>query len=221
MEDACDNSLIETFIRNSESGKAAMTPSETAEEKANAKPPEVPSKSKRLGLISTFAALIAVSTILVIPLPPPLYAITWSPPVYMALSVLAGPWPALLATALGSFAGESYNIATRGGPPIFVAGIVWARAPEALIIGWARRKGWKVLGITMVFATVYETFAFLIPDWVFYTYGFFGYGSPVSADTGFYAALPDVFTLVDLLYIPLAFAIIKGAEPAFRRLGLF
>ncbi len=197
-----------------------MTPSETAGEKAKARLQEAPSKSKRLGLISTFAALIAVGTILVIPLPPPLYEITWSPPVYMALSVLAGPWPALLATALGSFAGESYNIATRGGPPIFIAGIVWARAPEALIIGWARRKGWKILGITMVLATVYETIAFLIPDWVFYTYGIFGYGSPVSVSTGFFTALPDVFTLVDLLYIPLAFGIIRGAGPAFRRLGL-
>ncbi len=197
-----------------------MTPSGTAAEKEKAKLHGAPSKSKRLALISTFAALIAVGTILVIPLNPPLYEITWSPPVYMALSVLAGPWPAFLAIALGSFAGESYNIATRGGPPIFIAGIVWARAPEALIIGWARRKGWKILGITMVLATVYETVAFLIPDWLFYTYGLFGYGSPVSAATGLFAASPDIFTLVDLLYIPLAFAIIRGSEPAFRRLGL-
>ncbi len=176
-------------------------------------------KSTRLGIISVFAALIALSTILVIPLPPPLYEITWAPPIYMALSVLAGPWAALVATALGSFIGESYNIATRGGPPIFIAGIVWARAPEALIIGWARRKGWKILAVSMVIATVFETIAFLIPDWLFYTYGLFGYGSPVNAVTGFYTALPDTFTLIDLLYIPIAFAVIRGAGPAFRRLG--
>ncbi len=58
----------------------------------------------------------------------------------------------------------------------------------------------------MVLATVYETIAFLIPDRIFYTYGIFGCGSPLSAVTGFYTALPDIFTLVDLLYIPLAFA---------------
>jgi uncharacterized membrane protein len=180
---------------------------------------KVSPKSKRLGLISVFAASIAISTILVIPLPPPLYEITWSPPIYMALSVLAGPWPALVATALGSFIGESYNIAARGGPPIFIAGIVWARAPEALIIGWARRKGWKILAISMVLATVFETVAFLVPDWLFYTYGLFGYGSPVSSVAGFYTALPDAFTLIDLLYIPIAFAVIRGAGPAFKRLG--
>jgi len=176
-------------------------------------------KSRQLAVISVFAALIAVGNILVIPLPPPLYEITWSPPIYMALSVLAGPWPALVATAIGSFAGEGYNIAVRGGPPIYAVGIVWARAPEALIVGWARRKGWKILAVSMVLATVFETVAFLIPDWLFYTYGLFGYGSPVDVVTGFYTALPDVFTLVDLLYIPLAFAIIRGAGPAFKRLG--
>jgi hypothetical protein len=37
--------------------------------------------------------------------------------------------------------------------------------------------------------------------------------------TGFYTALPDVFTIIDLLYIPAAFAIIRGAGPAFKRLG--
>jgi hypothetical protein len=71
----------------------------------------------------------------------------------------------------------------------------------------------------MVIATVFETVAFFMPDWLFYAYGLFGYGSPVNLLTGFYAALPDVFTLIDLVYIPLAFAIIRGAGPAFKRLG--
>ncbi len=177
------------------------------------------SRVKQLGLISVFAALIAISTVAVIPLPPPLYEITWSPPIYMALSVLAGPWPAFLATALGSFIGEGANVATRGGPPIFAAGIVWARAPEALIIGWARGKGRARLATVMGLATLYETAAFFFPDWAFYTYGLFGYGSPVDVVTGFVSAAPDIATLVDLVYIPLAFAIIRGAAPSFKRLG--
>jgi len=178
-----------------------------------------PTRSAIFGTISVFAALIAVSTILVIPLPPPLYEITWSPAIYMALAVLAGPWPALLATAVGSFIGEGYNIATRGGPPIFVLGIVWARAPEALFIAWARRKDRVTLAVVMGLATVYETIAFLIPDWFFYSYGLFGYGAPTDVGTGFLAALPDILTIVDVVYIPLAFAIIRGAGPAFKRLG--
>ncbi len=166
-----------------------------------------------------FSALIAVSTILAIPLPPPLYEITWSPPIYMALSVLAGPWPAFVAIALGSFVGEGVNVATRGGPPIFALGIVWARAPEALFIGWARKKDRTTLAVVMGLATAYETVAFLVPDWVFYTYGLFGYGSPVDISTGFLAALPDLFTIFDVVYVPVAFAIMKAASPAFKKLG--
>ena len=182
---------------------------------------EVPaiSKSKFIGLISVFSALIAVSTILVIPLPYPLYEITWSPPIYMALSVLAGPWAAFFAVAVGSFVGESVNVATRGGPPIFALGIVWARAPEALFIGWARKKDRTTLAVVMGLATVYETIAFLLPDWAFYTYGLFGYGSPVDVGAGFLAALPDILTIFDVVYVPVAFAIIRAASPAFKRLG--
>lgn len=177
------------------------------------------SGSVLLATIAVFSALIAVGTFFSIPLPPPLYEITWSPAVYFALSVLAGPWPAFVATALGSFIGESFNIAIRGGPPIFVVGIVWARAPEALIIGFLRKKDRLTLAIAMGVATVYETIAFLLPDWMFYTYGLFGYGSPTSLATGFVTALPDILTVVDVIYIPVAFVIIKSAGPAFKRLG--
>ncbi len=175
--------------------------------------------SVRLALTAVFAALIAVGTILSIPLPPPLFEITWGPPIYLALALLSDQWTAFSATAIGSFIGEAYNVATRGGPPIYAVGMVWARAPEVFIVGWARRRGWKVIAAAMVLATVFETLAFLIPDWLFYSYGIFGYGSPVSVVTGFYTALPDVFTMVDLVYIPIAFALVRAAAPAFKRLG--
>jgi uncharacterized membrane protein len=177
------------------------------------------SKSRVIAIISAFSALIALSTILVIPLPQPLGEFTWSPPIYMALSVLAGPWPAFFATALGSFVGESTNVAIRGFPPIYALGIVWARAPEALFIGWARRKDRTTLAVVMGLATVYETVAFLLPDWMFYTYGLFGYGSPRNIGDGFVLALPDILTIFDVVYVPVAFAIIRAAFPAFKRLG--
>ena len=178
-----------------------------------------PRASVRIALTAVFSALIAVGTILGIPLPPPLYEITWAPLIYLALGLLADRWTAFSATALGSFLGEAYNITSRGGPPIFIPGIVWARAPEVLIIAWARKRGWKVVAAAMAVATLYETVAFLIPDWLFYTYGLFGYGSPVDVATGFYTALPDVFTLIDLIYVPLALGIVRAAGPAFRRIG--
>jgi uncharacterized membrane protein len=166
-----------------------------------------------------FSALIAVSTFLSIKLPVPLGEITWAPPIYMALSVLAGPMVGFEATAVGSFLGESLNVAWFGWPAIYAPGIVWARAPEAMIIGWARKRGTKTLVASMVLATVFETLAFFFPDWLFYTYGVFGYGSPVSVSKGFITALPDFLTLLDLAFIPVAFLLVRAARPSFRRLG--
>jgi riboflavin transporter FmnP len=172
-----------------------------------------------LAVVIVFSALIAVSTFLSIKLPEPLGEITWSPPIYMALVVLAGPAIGAESIAIGSFLGESLNVAWLGWPAIYAPGMVWARAPEAFIIGWARKKGTKTLVMAMVLATVFETLAFLLSDWMFYTYGLFGYGSPYGLSAGFTAAAPDLFTLLDLAYIPVALLLVRAARPSFRRLG--
>jgi hypothetical protein len=172
-----------------------------------------------LAVVIAFSSLIALATFLSIKLPEPLGEITWAPPIYMALTVLAGPEVGLTATAIGSFLGESFNVAFLGWPAIYAPGIVWARAPEALIIGWARKKGVKTLAAAMVAATVFETLAFFFPDWLFFTYGLFGYSSPQTVAKGFIAASPDFLTMLDLVFIPVAFVLIRAARPAFRRLG--
>ncbi len=74
--------------------------------------------------------------------------------------------------------------------------------------------------MALVIATVYETFAFFLPDLPFYVYGLLGYGTGyLGVTSGFNAAALDFGTLVDLEYVPVAFAIIRGAVPAFKRLG--
>src|SRR5271170_3275884 len=153
-----------------------------------------PSKNTRLALIAVFSSVIAVCTIIAIPLPAPLYEITLAPAVYLALAALVDKWDAFSATAIGGFVGELFNITTRGGSPIYPFGMVWARAPEVLIIAWAAKKGPRALALAMVAATVYETFAFLVPDWLFYSFGLFGYGSPTSLYAGLVLALPDLAT---------------------------
>lgn len=55
-----------------------------------------------LATIVVFSALIAVGTILSIPLPPPLYEITWAPAVYMALSAMVDPVTSASAVGIGS-----------------------------------------------------------------------------------------------------------------------
>jgi hypothetical protein len=124
-----------------------------------------PTKSKSLAVVGIFSALIAVGTIISIPLPYPLYELTWSPAIILALAVLVDSVTAFDATAIGSFVGEAINVGFRGGSPIYPFGIVWARAPEVFIVAWARQKGTRALVVAMVGATVFETLAFFFSDW--------------------------------------------------------
>ncbi len=177
-----------------------------------------PTASMRLALVAVFSAVIAVCTIIAVPLPPPLYEITLAPAVYLALAALADKWDAFSATAIGGFIGELFNITTRGGSPIYPFGMIWARGPEALIVAWAANRGRRTLAWAMVAATVYETLAFFFSDWLFYAYGLFEY-SVGAGQTALGLALLDFATLLDLAFIPIAFAIIAAAGPTFRRLG--
>ncbi len=196
--------------------------------------------SVRLAVASVFAALIALGTTLSIPLPGPLYEITWSPAIYLALAVLSDGWTAFSATAIGGFVGEAYNVAFRGGgSPIYPFGMIWARGPEVFIVIWGLKKGgvihvpadskfrlrrfWldpgtKWVVIAMVAATVFETLAFFFPDWFFYSYALFQYSVPAGS-SALGIALFDFGTLIDLIWIPVAFVIIYSAAPAFKRLG--
>ncbi len=176
--------------------------------------------SKSLAVLAVFSALIALGTILSIPLPAPLYELTWSPAIYLALAVLIDAPTAFGATALGSFIGEAFNVAFRGGgSPIYPFGMIWARGPEVFIVAWAKRKGRRTLVLAMVGATVFETLGFFFSDWAFYYYGLFSYTAYPSLTASFGVASLDFFTMLDLLYIPVALLVIREAGPAFRRLG--
>jgi hypothetical protein len=178
-----------------------------------------PPLSVRIAVASVFASVIALGTLLSFPAPPPLFEVTWSPAVFLALAVLTDGWTSFSATAIGGFIGEAINVAYKaGGSPIYPFGMVWARGPEVLIVIWGARKGRKWLAISMVIATVFETLAFFFPDWLFYSYALFQYAVPTGYSALGIAAF-DFGTLVDLVWIPVAFGIIYAAGPAFRRLG--
>jgi uncharacterized membrane protein len=178
-----------------------------------------PTRSTALAVIAVFSALITVGTVAAIPLPYPLYEITLSPPIYLALAVMVDTSTAFDATVIGGFLGEAINISFRGGSPIYPFGMVWARGPEVFIVAWARSRGERTLAWAMAAATVFETLAFFFPDWLFYLYGLFQYGSPTDVWSAFGYAAFDFGTLLDLAFIPVAILIIRRARPAFRRLG--
>lgn len=185
-----------------------------------AEPPQTrPERPVSIAVVAVFSALIAIGTILSIPLPPPLYEITWSPAIYLSLAVLVDSWTAFDATAIGGFLGEAFNVAFRGGgSPIYPFGMVWARGPEVFIVAWARTRGPKALALAMIGATVFETLAFFFSDWAFYAYGLFSY-SVGAGETSLGLASFDFATLLDIAYVPVALLLIRQARPAFRRLG--
>lgn len=183
-----------------------------------------PRPSVTLAVTAVFAALIALGTMIIVPLPKPLAELTLAPAIYLALAALSDRWTAFGATAIGSFLGETINGTLYGYPLIYSFGIVWARAPEVIIVSWARRKGTKALVIAMVGATIFETIGFFLSDWAFYNYGLFGYvcnsGSACANPSEAYvAASIDFLTILDIVFIPVALLIFRAAAPAFKRLG--
>jgi hypothetical protein len=182
--------------------------------------------TRALAQIAVFSGLIAFATsilstsFLAIPLPYPLYEITAAPAFYFAISVLYPRRVSFWSTAIGSAIGEAINVFVTNpsaGNPIFVPGIVWARAPEALIIYYFRNRSMRWLGLSMALATIYETVAFYIPDSLFYAYALFSYStSPQGLTSGFVAAVSDVGTLIDLAWIPVAIGLIVAVRKAYK-----
>jgi uncharacterized membrane protein len=175
--------------------------------------------SLRVAQIASFSALIVVGTSVArVPLPPPIYEITLAPAFYLAIAVLFPRKVSFWSIALGSAIGEAINLVVTPAPLIFIPGIIWARAPEALIIYKFREKQVQWITVAMILATVYETVAFLVPDGFFYSYALFSYadtaqGLTVGFSTAFFS---DIFTLVDLVWIPIALGIVTGVRKAFN-----
>ena len=165
-----------------------------------------------------FSALIVVgTTVLRIPLPNPLFELTFAPVFYFAISVLYPRKVSFWSTVIGSGLGEAINIAFQASSAIFIPGIIWARAPETLIIYHFRQRSRKWLAIAMIIATTYETLAFFVPDALFYAYALFSYAdSPQGLLAGFASALPDLGTMLDAAFIPIALGIIVAVRRAFN-----
>lgn len=180
--------------------------------------------------IGTFSALVAVGTILSnvlfgIPLPPPLSEITFAPALYMAIAALFSRRVGFWSTLIGSGLGETINIFVFGEAPAvfaltYIPGIILARAPEALIIFKSRFGTLRLLTFGMILATVFETVVFFLIDWVVYSLtAFYCPQTPCAASgftVGFGLAAFDFATLIDVIWIPVALALIVAARRVFN-----
>jgi uncharacterized membrane protein len=162
--------------------------------------PETTSQSKLIALTSIMAALIAVTTMIAIPLPPPLSTLTLAPIAIFITSILLGPSVGLISSAIGSAIGfiAGANIGTIMVPPaylyVFLFGIVIARAPMGLIVGLLRKKNEIV---AMVVGVLTETVIFFVADAFLFGIAF---------------ALITLGTLADLIYVPISYGILKAVR---------
>jgi len=148
---------------------------------------------------AVMSALVAVLTLVSIPLPPPLSAINLGPAGIFVVSVFLGPRvgsiSGLLGSAIGFTVAATVGIVGGAAPgsvlfPVFLFGLIVARGPEGYVIGTLRRKS-EILA--MVLGTIYETLVFFVIDF-FYTYPIL-----LGMDRGF--AFLDLGTLIDLVFI--------------------
>ena len=162
--------------------------------------PEPTSQTKVIALTSIMAALIAVTTIIAIPLPPPLSTITLAPIAIFITSILLGSSAGLISSAIGSAIGfiAGASIGTIMVPPgylyVFLFGIVIARAPMGLIVGLIRKKN-EI--IAMVAGVLTETIIFFVADTFLFGIAF---------------ALITLGTLADLIFVPISYGILKAVR---------
>jgi uncharacterized membrane protein len=166
----------------------------------NNKVTETASKTKIVALTSVMSALIAVLTMTAIPVPPPVSAITLAPIIIFATSILLGPKAGLVASVIGSAIGyiAGTSIGTISPAPgylyVYLVGIVIARGPMGLAVGLLRKQN-EILA--MAVGVVVETLIFFTTD--LYLFGIV------------FAAL-DFVTFVDLVYVPVTYAVLVAVR---------
>jgi len=158
----------------------------------------------KLALTAIMAALIAVTTMIAIPMPPPLSTITLAPLAIFATCILMGPWLGFISSAIGSGVGfmAGASVGTIMVPPgylyVFLGGIIIARAPMGFSVGFLRKIN-EI--IAMIAGVLVETVIFFVADWYLF---------------GFSVALITLGTLVDLIYVPISYVVLVGIRKALK-----
>jgi uncharacterized membrane protein len=148
-------------------------------------------------MTAVMSALIAVTTVTAIPMPPPLSTITLAPIAIFVAGILMGPVPALISSAIGSGLGflGGATIGSIMVPPgfmgIFLVGIVVARGPMGFTVGLLRKVD-EVAAMTI--GVLVETAIFFFMDWPLF---------------GFGVALITLGTLIDLVFVPIGYLVLK------------
>lgn len=153
-------------------------------------------KTKRISLTGVMAALVAVTTTLAIPLPPPLSTVNFAPVIIFVTSILLGPSAgaisAVIGCAIGYLAGTTVGtiLVPAGFLYVYMIGLVLARGPMAFVVGVLRKYNELV---SMIVGVIIETFIFFAID--FYLFGI-------------EVAVFDLGTFVDFVFIPVTLGVL-------------
>lgn len=151
----------------------------------------------KLAMTAVMSALIAVTTVTAIPMPPPLSTITLAPITIFVVGILMGPIPALISSAIGSgigfLGGATIGsiVVPSGFMGIFLVGIVVARGPMGFTVGLLRKID-EVAAMTI--GVLVETAIFFFMDWPLF---------------GFEVALITLGTLIDLVFVPVGYLVLR------------
>jgi uncharacterized membrane protein len=160
-----------------------------------------------LAQLAVMSALVAVLTVIALPMPPPLSTLTLAPAAIFVISVFLGPRIGFVSAAIGSAIGFTFGaiVGTVAGAapgsslyPVFLIGIIVARGPEGYIVGSLRKTNEL---LAMVIGTIYETVAFFVIDF-FYTY-------PILLGLSSAWAYLDFGTMIDLVWIIPAIIVLR------------
>lgn len=169
-------------------------------------------RSLYVATIGILTALMAVLSFASIVIPTPLGSYDASSVLIFAVAILYGPGIGLIITVMGQLVGKGLLITYSGLPAVYIPGVIAVRGIEAYIVGYlARRFSKNRYGepFAMVTGVVWETGAFVLAD--FYLWSMFG-----GILAGIVAASFTIWTIFDLIWIPLGLAAIYYTRVAFR-----
>ncbi|MFX1561860.1 MAG: ECF transporter S component [Promethearchaeota archaeon] len=170
------------------------------------------SRSLYVATIGVLSALMAVLAFASVVIPTPLGSYDVSSVLIFLVAILYGPEIGMAVTCIGQFVGKGLLISYFGLPAIYIPGAIAVRGVEAYIVGHLGRA--SAFGryrevLAMIIGVFWETAAFVAADYFLYT-ALWGPGG------GIVAISFTVWTIVDLVWVPLGLAALIYARAAFK-----
>ncbi len=169
-------------------------------------------RSLYVASIGILSALMAVLSFASIVIPTPLGSYDASSVLIFAVALLYGPEIGLIITVIGQFVGKGLLITYSGLPAVYIPGVIAVRGIEAYIVGLlGRRFTNNRYGepLAMTVGVLWETGAFVLAD--FYLWSLLG-----GVLAGIAAVSFTVWTIIDLIWVPLGIAAVYYARVAFK-----